>query len=215
MQGLACLTSLLSDFSVQQLSITPDTIDKVGRHLWTKPVSQSPGPHAPLGSPEPGNARTADTQFWEDNIIAFPTSWPEKAHLAVSIQDPDRWPLKYRLLNNDVVVLSFWRFAGLAAELRDKAQVAWKTAKRESDGGQTPEPSLATCEDHLRMCKQLIDAALALQRNVPISFIYCPNEAFRFNEALSLREDIEFLREMTGLSGRGLKWPRSADRVSM
>ena len=95
---------------MQQLSITPDTIDKVGRRLWTKPVSKSPGPHAPLGGPEPGNARTADTQFWEDNIIAFPTSWPEKAHLAVSIQDPDRWPLKYRLLNNDVVVLSFWRF---------------------------------------------------------------------------------------------------------
>ena len=58
-------------------------------------------------------------------------------------------------------------------------------------------------------------AALALQRNVPISFIYCPNEAFCFNEALSLREDIEFMREMTGLSGRGFEWPRSADRGSM
>ena len=81
--------------------------------------------------------------------------------------------------------------------------------------GKTPEPSLAMCECRLRMCKELIDAAMALQRNAPISFIYCPNEAFRFNEALSLREDIEFLREMTGLSGRGLKWPRSADRGSM
>lgn len=208
MQALACLTSLANDFSVTQVPITMDTVEKVGRRLWTKPVGTKPGPHAALGE----NAR-ADTAFWNDNEIVFPTSWPEKASIAVSIMDPDAWPQKYRLLNNDAVVLSFWRFVGLAAELKDKATVAVKVAKQERDAGKEPSPGVEECEKTLHACKELIDAAKKLQRNVPFSFIYCPDEAFRYNEALSLREDIEFLREMTGLTGRGLIRPSSADRV--
>ena len=47
----------------------------------------------------------------------------------------------------------------------------------------------------------LLARARVLQRNVPLTFIYCPDEKYRQNEALSLREDIEFLRDMCGLSG--------------
>ena len=208
MQALACLTSLANDFSVEQVAITFDTVEKVGRRLWTKPATTSPGPHATL-------ATNAADNFWEQNEIAFPTSWPEKASIAVSIMDPDAWPQKYRLLNNDAVALSFWRYVGLAARLRDRASVAVKAAKRDKEGGQTPSPDVEECENTLRACKDLIDAAKTLQRNVPFSFIYCPDETFRYNEALSLREDVEFMREVTGLSGRGLRRPRSADRVSI
>lgn len=43
--------------------------------------------------------------------------------------------------------------------------------------------------------------ARALARNVPFSISYLQSEEARYQEALSLREDVEILREYTGLTG--------------
>ena len=51
------------------------------------------------------------------------------------------------------------------------------------------------------MCKKLLEDARNLQRNVVFSFMHCPDEKTRYSEALSLREDIEILREFIGLTG--------------
>ena len=52
-QALGCLTQLSNDLSCPHLSILPDTIDDVGRRLWTSSVEVSPdkdaGPDMLLG----------------------------------------------------------------------------------------------------------------------------------------------------------------------
>ena len=141
--------------------------------------------------------------FWKDHVVSFPSAWPEKANLAVSILDPDAWPSKYRLLNNDPVVLSFWRFLGLAQQLFEAAKLANKKYREAAakDDGPDAQRMAKDAKELMERRSDLISKARVLQRNVPITFIYCPSEKFRQDEALSLREDVEFLRDMCGLSG--------------
>ena len=201
-QALGCLTQLANDLSCPSLTISTETIDQVGRRLWTESVEvyfDTQGPHQLLGM----EGDSLKDPYWKDHQIVFPNAWPEKASIAVSISDPAAWPAKVRVLCNDVIVLSFWRYVGLALQLHDVAQASHKSAK--AAAGKTPSPEqqdqLDKAELLLQELELLMSNARALQRNVPFTFIYCPDEKFRFDEALSLREDIEFLREMTGLSG--------------
>ena len=105
-QALGCLTQLSNDLSCPHLTILGNTIEDVGRHLWTSRIEVSPddaGPDMLLGME---GEKVTDT-YWKDHAVSFPDAWPEKANLAVSIIDPDAWPGKHRLLNNDPIVLSF------------------------------------------------------------------------------------------------------------
>ena len=201
-QALGCLTQLGNELSCPQLTIAVETINEVGLRLWTSSVEVSPdgeGPDVSLGM----EGDTVTDGYWRDHVLDFPDAWPEKANVAVSISDPAAWPSKHRLLNNDPVVLSFWRCLGLAQQLLEKAKGTHKKCKDAASKDESPaaKERLAEAQGVLDSRTELIKKARALQRNVPLTFIYCPDEKYRQDEALSLREDIEFLRDMCGLSG--------------
>ena len=196
-QALGCLTQLSNDLSYPHITILMDTIDDVGRRLWTSSVEVSPdnaGPDMVLGM----EGEKVTDSYWKDHVVSFPDAWPEKANLAVSILDPDAWPSKHRLLNNDPIVLSFWRFLGLAQQLLDRAKGNHKRCRDAASKDSPPEAQrmLEEAKRDLDSRTALISRARALQRSVPLTCIYCTDEKYRQDEALSLREDIEFLRDM-------------------
>ena len=90
-QAWGRLTQLSNDLSCPGLTILLETIDDVGRRLWTSSVEVRPdsaGPDLPL---EMTGEKVTDS-FWKDDVVSFPRAWPEKANLAVSILDLDTRP---------------------------------------------------------------------------------------------------------------------------
>ena len=194
--ALGCLSMLTNEFSCPNVGVDEDRIEKIGRHMWTHRLpADATAPHLSIDEKD---------DFWKINVIAFPQSWPEKCMLPVSVNDPSVFPNKFRLLAFDELVLSFWKFVGYVVDLLATATAATRAASL-ACGSETPPPESGEALEAARKQKldleKLLQKARSLHRNVPFTFIFCDGESARYSEALSLREDIEVLREYVGLTG--------------
>ena len=188
--ALGCLNMLTNELSCPSVGVDEDRIEKIGRHMWThKLTADSTAPHLSIDEKD---------DFWKSNVIAFPQSWPEKCMLPVSVNDPSLFPSKFRLLAFDELVLSFWKFVGYVVHMSETAATDIKAASC-ANGGESPPSgtaeALEAAKKHKQDCEKLLQNARHLHRNVPFTFIFCDGESARYSEALSLREDIEMLRE--------------------
>ena len=119
-------------------------------------------------------------------------SWPDKCTVPISVSDPGN-PGRLRILCLDEMVLAFWKFVGYAQRLLQMAESELQQAANEEQK-RIPKTIVASR-------KAVVEAARRLQRNVPFSLMYCVSEQARYVEALSLREDIETMREHIALIG--------------
>ena len=197
-KGLMCLTELTNDLSTQLVGISAETVEKAVRRLWTSKHDATTGqsPHACLGM----DGDKVTDPFWLSNKISIPSSWPEKAGITVSITDPTSFPAKFHILHGDVQALSFWRTVGYIQHVVDVAVNAVKQLRGKSLS-ETEQEEFKKAQERECEARKLMEDAHFLQRNVTTTFVYCPTAEFRRAECLSLREDVEFMREIVGLTG--------------
>ena len=202
--ALCTLTSVSNELSLPNIGIDEERVEQLGRKFFCKPkaAARSSGGETPATARSPGG-ETPATDFWQHNEIHFPQSWPDKLTLPVSINDPGKFPLKYRLLALDEVVLAFWKMVGHVAGMVESSKA--EVTKAKSSGGETPDDAakkkITDCEQKFQVLEALMDSARRLHRNVPISFVFVESESARHAEAISLREEVESLREYVGLTG--------------
>lgn len=198
--SLCCLTMLGHEMSLPSIGVDENQVEALGRRFFTKsvaPVSgvgpegqggETPSQEAPdigLGKAD-GDAQS----FWGQCRVHFPSSWPDKCVIPISVSDPNAiTPGRLRILCMDEMVLAFWKFVGYAQHLLVMAESEENKDKTKQNAAKVASR------------KAVVEAARRLQRNVPFTLIYCENEQARYVEALSLREDVESLREHIALTG--------------
>ena len=191
LHGLGTLTQIANDASLPSLGIEESRIEALGRRFWTKAVEVSPDSNTSNGSVPATHSEISSDVFWKSHCVSFPDFWPDQCAIPVGVMDPKTWPKQYRVLCFDELVLSFWKFVGYLQSVID---IRTQAKKKYPDQADTYQASLAVLSEQMASARRL-------QRNVPFIFMHTPTEADRYTEALSLREDIEALREDLGLSG--------------
>lgn len=127
---LGSLHMLSNDQSVPALGIDQKRVEALGRMFFAAKVDQKSDVSDFIQADDPND------KFWESHVLRFPSAWPEKVHLPVTVADPSKLLLsdKYRLLALDELVLAFWAFAGFAVNpacmhgLHCRAGLEWPNA---------------------------------------------------------------------------------------
>ena len=199
--SLCCLTMLGHEMSLPSIGVDESQVEALGRRFFTKSVAPVAGvvsegqggetPSQDTPDIELGKAAGLDAQsFWGQRQVHFPISWPDKCIIPISVPDPSAiTPGRLRILCMDEMVLAFWKFVGYAQHLLTMAENEEKKEKTTQNA------------EKVASRKAVVEAARRLQRNVPFTLMYCENEQARYVEALSLREDVESLREHIALTG--------------
>ena len=206
MTGLACLTMLSHEMSLPSIGVDENHVESLGRRFFTKCMATAAAggnPQGEAGGKAP--SQKPDTElgtvaggldpesFWSQRQVFFPMSWPDKCTIPISVSDPGSSPGRLRILCLDEMVLAFWKFAGYAQRLLSMAESELQKAANDEQ-----KIILKTI---VASRKAVVEAARRLQRNVPFALMYCQSEQARYVEALSLREDIETMREHIALTG--------------
>ena len=105
--GLGCLSWLHSEWSWPHYVVPEAKIEALGRKLWGTNHGISAN-----ARPSTNAFELPDDNYWEENTVSFPSSWPDKCNLPIVVRDTGAFPRKrsFKLAALDEVVVSFWRF---------------------------------------------------------------------------------------------------------
>ena len=85
--GLGCLSWLHSEWSWPHDVVPEAKIEALGRKLWgtNHGISANARPSTnAFGLP--------DDNYWEENTVCFPSSWPDKCNLPIVVRDAGAFP---------------------------------------------------------------------------------------------------------------------------